>query len=220
VEITVATTSMAHEEELVEEETGRDEAEEGERERTRSKTGSPERSLSRGSNRRRRSRSAKRKSRSRSRSRERSRGGERRTSRRSRSRSPESHEGYRLHVADLTEECRKKDLEKTFMRYGPLKEIWLASYAPFYAFIVFRHRTDAQDAASGADGETIAGRRIRVSHARPRTVGPRDRFIPDRYARDRDDYSRGRDYDRRDYDRRDSDRRDYREDRYYSRPRY
>ena len=40
-----------------------------------------------------------------------------------------------------------------------------------------------------------------------------------------DDYSRGRDYDRRDYDRRDSDRRDsdrrdYREDRYYSRPRY
>ena len=43
----------------------------------------------------------------------------------------------------------------------------------------------SQDAASGADGETIAGRRIRVSHARPRTVGPRDRFIPDRYARDR-----------------------------------
>jgi len=217
---------MAHEEELAEE-TGRGEVEEGERERTRSKTGSPERSLSRGSNRRRRSRSVKRKSRSRSRSRERSRsrGGERRSSRRSRSRSPESHDGYRLHVADLTEECRKKDLEKTFMRYGPLKEIWLASYAPFYAFIVFRHRTDAQDAASGADGETIAGRRIRVSHARPRTVGPRDRFIPDKYARDRDDYSRGRDYDRRDYDRRDSDRRDsdrrdYREDRYYSRPRY
>ena len=29
-------------------------------------------------------------------------------------------------------------------RYGPLKEIWLASYAPFYAFIVFRNRLDAQ----------------------------------------------------------------------------
>ena len=42
-----------------------------------------------------------------------------------------------------------------------------------------------QDAASGADGETIAGRRIRVSPARPRTVGPRDRFIPDKYSRDR-----------------------------------
>ena len=42
-----------------------------------------------------------------------------------------------------------------------------------------------QDAASGADGETIAGRRIRVSPARPRTVGPRDRFIPDKYSRDK-----------------------------------
>ena len=31
-----------------------------------------------------------------------------------------------------------------FFRYGPLKEIWLASYAPFYAFIVFRNRADAQ----------------------------------------------------------------------------
>ena len=103
----------------------------------------------------------------------------------------------------------------------------MASYAPFYAFIVFRNRADAQvkgdeqntkvkkisilnnptyfhiqDAAAGADGETIAGRRIRVSHARPRTVGPRlifynrlclyiltvgprDRFIPDKYTRDR-----------------------------------
>jgi len=214
VQITATSVgAMAHEEESVDKR-GREEVEEGERERTRSKTGSPERSLSRGSSRRRRSRSGRR---SRSRTRSRSRGGERRSSRRSRSRTPESSEGYRLHVADISEECRKKDLERIFMKYGPLKEIWLASYAPFYAFIVYRHRTDAEDAASGADGETIAGRRIRVSPARPRTVGPRDRFIPDKYSRDRDDYYRGRDYDRRDYDRRDSDRRDYREDRYYSR---
>ena len=44
----------------------------------------------------------------------------------------------------MDEECRKADLEKTFMKYGPLKEIWLASYAPFYAFVVFRNRLDAQ----------------------------------------------------------------------------
>ena len=30
------------------------------------------------------------------------------------------------------------------MKYGPLKEIWLASYAPFYAFVVYRNRLDAQ----------------------------------------------------------------------------
>ncbi len=44
----------------------------------------------------------------------------------------------------MTEEARKKDLEKVFMKYGPLKEIWLASYAPIYAFVVFRNRLDAQ----------------------------------------------------------------------------
>ena len=45
---------------------------------------------------------------------------------------------------DLDENARKKDLERIFMRFGPLKEIWLASYAPFYAFVVYRNRLDAQ----------------------------------------------------------------------------
>ena len=31
-----------------------------------------------------------------------------------------------------------------FQKYGPLLEIWLASYAPFYAFIVFQARRDAE----------------------------------------------------------------------------
>merc|ERR1712117_942320 len=113
----------------------------------------------------------RRRSGSRRRSRSRSRG--RRSSAprfRSRSprRSPENNEGYRLHVADLDEECRKADLEEVFMKYGPLKEIWLASYAPYYAFVVYRDRMDAQDACEGADGVRIAGRRLRVSLAKPR----------------------------------------------------
>jgi len=113
-------------------------------------------------------------------------------------------------VADLNEDCRKKDLEKLFMKYGPLKEIWLATYAPFYAFIVFRHKSDALDASERADGTTLAGRRVRVTMARPRTVGPRDRFMPDRRRGDRDDDRRSsRDNDRDYRSRRDdySDRR-------------
>ena len=47
-------------------------------------------------------------------------------------------------MSDLDEECHKADLEEVFMKYGPLKEIWLASYAPYYAFVVFRDRMDAQ----------------------------------------------------------------------------
>merc|ERR1712059_50326 len=146
--------------------------------------GSPSRSKSKSrSQGRRRSRSPSRKrsgsrrarssSRRRRRSRTRSRSGKRR--------SPENEDGFRIHVADLTEECRKKDLERIFMKFGPLKEIWLASYAPFYAFVVFRNRIDAQDACKRSDGSSIAGRRIRVSLARPRHIGPRNRFIPDRW---------------------------------------
>jgi len=62
------------------------------------------------------------------------------------------------------------------MKFGPLKEIWLASYAPFYAFVVYRNRLDAQDACEDADGVEISGRRVRVTYAKPRQVGPRNRF--------------------------------------------
>ena len=56
-------------------------------------------------------------------------------------------------MSDLDEECRKADLERAFMKYGPLKEIWLASYAPFYAFIVFRNRLDAQVSLKARSGQ-------------------------------------------------------------------
>merc|ERR1712156_963019 len=95
------------------------------------------RSISRSVSRTRRSFSRERRDRSRSRSRSwrrsrsRSRG---RRSYRSRSRSARrsnSEDGYSLHIGDINEECRKRDLEDIFSRYGPLKEIWLATYALF-----------------------------------------------------------------------------------------
>eukprot|EP00090_Calanus_glacialis_P003617 TRINITY_DN12659_c0_g1_i2.p1 TRINITY_DN12659_c0_g1~~TRINITY_DN12659_c0_g1_i2.p1 ORF type:complete len:206 (-),score=53.82 TRINITY_DN12659_c0_g1_i2:57-674(-) len=107
---------------------------------------------------------------------------------RSRSRSPKRNgndDGYRLHIADINEECKKRDLERIFQKYGPLKEIWLASYAPFYAFIVFRARLDAETAQARADGVSVGGRRIRVSMAKPRNTGHRNRFIADRRSGDR-----------------------------------
>jgi len=104
-----------------------------------------------------------------------------RRSSKSRSRSSKrrnNEEGYRLHVADINAECRKKDLERLFQKYGPLKEIWLASYAPFYAFIVYRSRRDAEHACSRADGVSVSGRRIRVSMAKPRNTPARNRGAP------------------------------------------
>ena len=124
-----------------------------------------------------RSKSPRRKRRSRSRSRQR----RRRNSRsRSRSRSRDGRrgggdcdgfndeEGYRLHVADLDPDADKRDLERIFGKYGPLKEIWMARSVPCFAFIVFRYREDAEDAQRKADGIEVCGRRMRVTVAKPR----------------------------------------------------
>merc|ERR1712064_86750 len=75
---------------------------------------------------------------------------------RSRSRSPRRSrspiEENRLHIGDIKEDCRKRDLEKIFSKYGPLKEIWLASYAPFYAFVNYESRSDMEYAVKRANG--------------------------------------------------------------------
>merc|ERR1712184_230134 len=80
-------------------------------------------------------------------------------------------DGYRLHVADLDVGANKKDLEKVFGKYGPLKEIWMARSVPCFAFVVYRYKDDAEDAARKCDGIEICGRRVRVTMARPRTKG-------------------------------------------------
>ena len=148
----------------------------------------------------------KRKNRSRSRSRSRQRSSRRRNSRsgsrdnngddysRRRSGGGDSEgfndaEGYRLHVADLDPDADKRDLERIFGKYGPLKEIWMARSIPCFAFIVFRYREDAEDAQRKADGIEVCGRRMRVTIARPRT---RNRTSMDRRDDRRDSFDRDR----------------------------
>jgi len=82
-----------------------------------------------------------------------------------------SDDGYRLHVADLDSQATKRDLEKLFGKYGPLKEIWMARSVPCFAFCVYRYREDAEEAQRKSDGSEVCGRRIRVTIARPRTRG-------------------------------------------------
>ena len=80
-------------------------------------------------------------------------------------------EGYRLHVADLDSNAQKRDLERTFGKFGPLKEIWMARSVPCFAFVVFRYRQDSEEAIAQTDGTELCGRRVRVTPARPRTRG-------------------------------------------------
>lgn len=89
-------------------------------------------------------------------------------------------DGYRLHVADLDSNVQKRDLERTFGKFGPLKEIWMARSVPCFAFVVFRYRQDSEEAIAQTDGTEMCGRRIRVTPARPRTRpgSGRGRFDP------------------------------------------
>ena len=77
-----------------------------------------------------------------------------------------SEDGYRLHVADLDSNAAKRDLEKLFGRYGPMKEIWMAQC---FAFVVFQYQEDAEEAQHKTDGAKVCGRQVKVTVARPRT---------------------------------------------------
>ncbi|KRX17618.1 RNA-binding protein Rsf1 [Trichinella nelsoni] len=175
---------------------------------------------------RRRSRSASR-SRSRSRSRGKRRGrSSSRSASRSRSRSGERNSSSRVHIGDIDDTITKADLEDAFSKFGKISEIWLATYAPFYAFIVYKTREDAEEAVHRLNGSYIRNCKVRVSLALPRRrYGPRSdwRPPPRGYSMRRNyDYGSGYydSYDRRDYyDRRYEPRSSYRRTRspYYDR---
>ncbi len=104
---------------------------------------------------------------------------------RSRSRNRESYDGYdeqidgyRIHLADLGIDCTQNDIEKSFKKFGELKEVWLARNPPCFGFIVYKHRADGEDAIREMNGKIIAGNRIHVSWAKPRTRGRNKRFDP------------------------------------------
>jgi arginine/serine-rich splicing factor 7 len=85
----------------------------------------------------------------------------------------------RLHLADLTENVSKSDIEKSFSKFGELEEVWIAKNPPCFAFVVFKNKNDAAEALKEMDGRTFNGRRIRVSQALPRSRGRNKRWDSD-----------------------------------------
>ncbi|KAM3722083.1 RNA-binding protein [Dirofilaria immitis] len=108
--------------------------------------------------------------RSRSRSRTRSK-----TRSRSKTYSPDRGEEGRLHVANIDESVRARDLEEAFSRFGKLSEVWVASYPPLFAFVVFKNKSDANEALAALNNTYIRNCRVRVSVALPR-VRAHDRY--------------------------------------------
>ncbi|CAF1079471.1 unnamed protein product [Adineta ricciae] len=116
--------------------------------------------------------------------------------------------GYRLHVSPLNPKTSRQDIEKIFMKYGKINEVWMATNPPCFAFVNFKHRADAEEAIRAMDGKSIDNSRIGISFARKRTVGGRRGGGGGSFGNGGDRYSRG-DYDssrnRRRYSPRQSD---------------
>jgi len=89
--------------------------------------------------------------------------------RRSRSRSGSAgNEGTRVHIGEIDGTVSERDIEDAFGKYGQLGEVWVATYAPFFAFVVFKNRADAEDAVKDINGSYIRNCKVRVSVALPR----------------------------------------------------
>ncbi|CAD5228390.1 unnamed protein product [Bursaphelenchus okinawaensis] len=112
-------------------------------------------------------------SRSRSASRERTSKRRHRSRTYSRSPSPSSKTSNRLHIANIDESIRKRDIEDAYGKFGKLSDIWVASYPPFYAFVVYEHADDAQAALKEMKSGYVRDCHIRTSIALPRNSGRR-----------------------------------------------
>ena len=77
-------------------------------------------------------------------------------------------DGYRVHVADLGIDCSQKEVERAFEKFGETREVWLARNPPCFAFVVYKHKADGEEAIREMDGRVVAGSRVRVSWAKPR----------------------------------------------------
>ncbi|CAF1138272.1 unnamed protein product, partial [Adineta steineri] len=59
-------------------------------------------------------------------------------------------------------------------KFGTLNEVWVATNPPCFAFINYKHRSDAEQAIRELDGKTIGASRVGVTWARTRTYGSRN----------------------------------------------
>ena len=81
--------------------------------------------------------------------------------------------GYRVHVAGFGANVKRDDLMRTFGKFGPITEIWMAQSTPRFGFVVFKNVEDSEEAIWRLDSSEICGNKIYVAPARPRTKGTR-----------------------------------------------
>jgi RNA recognition motif-containing protein len=98
----------------------------------------------------------------------------------------------KVYVGNLNSSASKYEIESSFSKYGPLRNVWVARNPPGFAFVEFEDKRDAEDSVRGLDGTRCCGTRIRVEMSSGRTRRDRrgggGRSERGRSDRDRDRY--------------------------------
>jgi len=99
--------------------------------------------------------------------------------------------GYRVHVAGFGVNVKRDDLMRTFGKFGPITEIWMAQSTPRFGFVEFKNMEDSEEAVWRLDSSELCGNKIYVAPARPHTKGTgTDPNITCFLCRERGHYSR------------------------------
>ncbi|XP_041460287.1 serine/arginine-rich splicing factor 7-like [Lytechinus variegatus] len=75
--------------------------------------------------------------------------------------SPDRYEN-KVYVGNLPSDASRTDLETAFMKFGHVKNVWVARNPPGFAFIFFDDKRDAEDAVEELDDTHLCGVKVRV----------------------------------------------------------
>ncbi|XP_055352671.1 uncharacterized protein LOC129598673 isoform X2 [Paramacrobiotus metropolitanus] len=81
--------------------------------------------------------------------------------------------GYRLHIANISDDVSQGDVTDAFSKYGSVKEFWMSQDSPRFGFLVFETQDEAESAISNLNDSDLHGNTIRVSWAKPRDQSSR-----------------------------------------------
>jgi len=95
-------------------------------------------------------------------------------------------EDCKIFVGGLGEEGTRIELEDSFQKFGPIKNIWLAKAPPSFAYIEMADPRDAEDAVKSLHRTEICGMRATVKMAREKEderAQARDRMLREEMAK-------------------------------------
>ena len=77
----------------------------------------------------------------------------------------------KVYVGGLGNSADKQELWRTFSKYGPLRDVWVARNPPGFAFVIFENFHDAEEAVRAMDGRRFGDKKLRVEISRTRNRG-------------------------------------------------